>query len=79
MSYRRLHDAFVKNVGRSMAEELRNCRIIHAQCLLVEPDFYTMEDIAERAGFSSAGQMARTFSRFIGTSPSQYRKNNRFE
>ncbi len=76
MSYRRLHDAFVKNVGRTMAEELRNCRIKHAKKLLVEPDLFTMEDIAERAGFSSGGQMARVFSHFLGTSPSQYRKDH---
>ena len=79
MSYRRLHDAFVKHVGRTMAEELRNCRIKHAKRLLVEPDFFTMEDIAERAGFSSAGQMARVFSHFVGISPSQYRKDNSFK
>jgi LacI family transcriptional regulator len=79
MSYRRLHDAFVKHVDRTMAEELRRCRIEHAQRLLVEPELYIMEDIAERAGFSSAGQMARVFAHFLGTSPSQYRKDHTFE
>jgi LacI family transcriptional regulator len=79
MSYRRLHDAFVKHIGRTMAEELRRCRIEHAQRLLVEPDLYIMEDIAERSGFSSAGQMARVFAHFVGTSPSQYRKDHTFE
>lgn len=79
MSYRRLHDAFVKHIGRTMAEELRRCRIEHAQRLLLEPDMYIMEDIAERAGFSSAGQMARVFAHFLGTSPSQYRKDHTFE
>jgi LacI family transcriptional regulator len=79
MSYRRLHDAFVKHIGRTMAEELRRCRIEHAQRLLVEPEMYVMEDIAERAGFSSAGQMARVFSHFVGVSPSQYRKDHTYE
>jgi len=79
MSYRRLHDAFVKHVGRTMAEELRRCRIEHAQRLLVEPDMYIMEDIAERAGFSSAGQMARVFAHFVGISPSQYRKDHTYD
>jgi LacI family transcriptional regulator len=79
MSYRRLHDAFVKHIGRTMAEELRRCRIEHAQRLLVEPEMYIMEDIAERAGFSSAGQMARVFAHFVGKSPSQYRKDHTFE
>ena len=79
MSYRRLQDAFLKYVGRSIAEELRRCRIEHAQRLLVNPDFFTMEDIAERSGFSSAGHMGRTFTRDLGLSPSQYRKKNTFE
>lgn len=79
MSYRRLHDAFVKHVGHTMAEELRRCRIDHAKRLLVKPEMFIMEDIAERAGFSSAGQMARVFSHFLGYSPSQYRKDHMFE
>jgi len=79
MSYRRLHDAFVKHVGRTMAEELRRCRIDHAKRLLVESEMYIMEDIAERAGFSSAGQMARVFAHFLGTSPSKFRKDHTFE
>lgn len=79
MSYRRLHDAFVKHVGHTMAEELRRCRIEHAKRLLVEPELFIMEDIAERAGFSSAGQMARVFAHFLGTSPSQYRRDHTFE
>ena len=79
MSYRRLHDAFVKHIGRTMAEEMRRCRIEHAQRLLTEPEKYIMEDIAERAGFSSAGQMARVFAHFVGISPSQYRKEHTYE
>ncbi len=78
MSYRWLHDAFVKHVGHTMAEELRQCRIKHAQQLLLEPDRFTMEDIAERAGFSSASQMTRVFSRFLGIAPSSYRENHTF-
>ena len=79
MSYRRLHDAFVKHIGRTMAEELRRCRIEHAQRLLIDPEMFLMEDIAERAGFSSAGQMARVFAHFLGTSPSKYRKDHTFK
>jgi LacI family transcriptional regulator len=79
MSYRRLHDAFVKYTGRTMAVELRRCRIEHAQRLLIEPEKHLMEDIAERAGFSSAEQMARVFSRCLKVSPSQYRKTHTFD
>ncbi len=76
MSHRRLHDAFVSNVGRTMAEELRRCRIDHAQKLLASHEQAKLEDIAERSGFSSADQMGRVFSRYLGISPSQYRRNH---
>lgn len=79
MSYRRLQDAFNKHVGRTIAEELRRCRLDHAKRLLTNPDCLTMEDIAERAGFSSAGQMARVFSRTLGLSPSRYRREHLFK
>lgn len=79
MSYRRLQDAFTRHVGRTIAAELRRCRLDHAKRLLTQPDLFTMEDIAECSGFSSAGQMARGFSRFLGTSPSQYRKDHSFK
>jgi LacI family transcriptional regulator len=78
MSYRWLHDAFVKHVGHTMAEELRQCRIRHAKKLLAEPERFTMEDIAERAGFSSASQMTRVFSHFADITPSGYRKNHTY-
>lgn len=78
MSYRWLHDAFVKHVGHTMAEELRACRIKHAKKLLIEPERFTMEDIAERSGFSSASQMTRVFSNFVGVTPSAYRKKHTF-
>jgi LacI family transcriptional regulator len=79
MSYRWLHDAFVKHVGHTMAEELRQCRIKHAKQLLLAPDRFTMEDIAERAGFSSASQMTRVFTHFLGITPSDYRKTRTFK
>ncbi|MFA5688141.1 MAG: DNA-binding transcriptional regulator [Kiritimatiellales bacterium] len=78
MSYRWLHAAFQKHVGHTMAEELRNCRIRQAEKLLLDSARLKMEDIAEQAGFSSAGQMTRVFSHFRGVSPSNYRKKHTF-
>ena len=69
----------LKPIVLPVAEELRRCRIEHAQRLLVDPEMFLMEDIAERAGFSSAGQMARVFAHFLGTSPSKYREDHTFK
>jgi hypothetical protein len=37
------------------------------------------KNFAERASFSSAGQMACVFAHFLGYSPSQYCKDHTFE
>ncbi len=74
MSSRRLHDAFFKHVGRTMAEEITRRRLEHAQRLLEDPKRRKMEDIAERSGFTSADHMGKIFMRSLGVSPSSYRR-----
>lgn len=74
MSSRRLHDAFVQYVGRSMAEELSRRRLEHAQRLLEDPKKRKMEEVAERSGFTSADHMGKIFMRALGVSPSNYRR-----
>lgn len=74
MSSRRLHDAFLRHVGRTMAEEITRRRLEHAQRLLEDPKRRKMEEIAERSGFTSADHMGKIFSRALGLSPSNYRR-----
>ena len=74
MSSRRLHDAFVQHVGRSMAEELSRRRVEHAQRLLEDRERRKMEAIAESAGFTSADHMCKIFTRTLKISPSAYRR-----
>lgn len=74
MSSRRLHDAFLKHVGRTMAEEITRRRLEHAQRLLEDPKRRKMEEVAERSGFTSADHMGKIFMRALGVSPSIYRR-----
>lgn len=78
MSSRRLHDAFLQHVGRSMAEELTRRRLEHAQRLLEDPKRRKMEEIAETSGFTSADHMCKIFMRNLKTSPSAYRREKTF-
>lgn len=79
MSYRRLHDAFVRHTGRTVAEELTRRRVEHAQSLLAGRPRRKMEEVARLSGFSSADLMARVFSRTLGITPSAYRKTHQLK
>jgi len=76
MCARRLHDAFVKEIGRTIAMEIAYKRIEHAKKLLVQTDSKTFE-IAMLSGFSSELQMRKVFKRLLHTTPQTYRLTHR--
>ncbi|MGL5019966.1 MAG: AraC family transcriptional regulator [Luteolibacter sp.] len=73
MSDRRLHDAFVRHIGRSMHEELVERRVQHALRLVKQSD-RKLSDIAQNSGFKSPETMSRLFQRNLGHPPSHFRK-----
>ena len=73
MSYRRLHEAFVANVGRTMAGEIRRKRVEHAIQLLATTDF-KLGAIAEEAGFSDVNRFIKVFHGEKGINPGEFRK-----
>ena len=73
MSYRRLHDAFIKQIGHSIAEEITRKRLEHAQKLLEETDKKIIE-IAWLAGFTDHDRMGKVFRRQLGVNPASYRR-----
>jgi LacI family transcriptional regulator len=72
MSARRLHDAFVKYIGRSIYEEILDRRI---QCALkeIKKSDRKLWDISENSGFGSPEMMSRLFRRKLGQPPSAFR------
>lgn len=65
-----------KNItGMGITVYVNKKRTHKAKELLVSTNF-TVSHIAELSGFESIPHFYRTFKRFIGTSPSKYRKNN---
>ena len=73
MSYRRLHDAFVKHVGHSISDEILQHRLEYASKLMTETDD-KLEVIARASGFSSINHFGKAFLRKNRTTPSVFRK-----
>lgn len=72
MSGRRLHDAFLRHVGRSIAAELARRRVERVGQLLGDRKL-KLPAIATACGFSSANHLTRVFKRSTGTSPQSFR------
>jgi LacI family transcriptional regulator len=72
MSERRLHDAFVKYVKRSVYQEILGRRLSHAKALIIGTE-RKLWDIAEVSGFGSPEIMSRIFRRKTGHPPSYFR------
>ncbi|RYX82654.1 DNA-binding transcriptional regulator [bacterium] len=70
-----LERAFRHHVGRSPQEEIRQIRIKRIKQLLIETD-YSLERIAQLAGFEHPEYMMVQFKRITGQTPSQWRQNN---
>jgi LacI family transcriptional regulator len=73
MSRRRLHDAFVRALGRSVAEELTRLRVNHAKRLLSET-LAKLHEISSACGFNSEARLVIVFTRQTGMTPGEYRK-----
>ena len=72
MSRRRLHDAFIRFIGRSVADEVTRLRINHAKRMLAETD-NKHHQIASECGFSSESRLAVVFRRETGMTPGEFR------
>jgi AraC-like DNA-binding protein len=63
---------FKKATGLGFSEFLARARVENAKNLLADPGF-TINEVANRAGFGSLSQFNRTFQRYAGCSPKEYR------
>ena len=72
LSPSRFAAVFKQSLKTTPRQYLRNIRILNAQNLLSNPSL-TLDNIAERCGFSDAFHLSKTFKRINGTSPSDYR------
>ncbi len=67
-----LEQRFRKQLGRPPGEELRRVRFEAAARLLRETEL-NVNEVAARAGYSSAGYLCQTFQKMAGLTPKAYR------
>jgi AraC-like DNA-binding protein/mannose-6-phosphate isomerase-like protein (cupin superfamily) len=75
-SERSLRRAFVADTGMSWRRYLQESRLLKAMALLAESDL-SLLDISLAVGFDSASAFTRSFRRYAGESPSEYRRRVR--
>jgi LacI family transcriptional regulator len=76
ISARRLHDAFLEHVGKTLADVITQKRVEKAKRLLIETDRKGL-DIAFECGFPNDDRMGRVFMRELGITPMEFREKNR--
>lgn len=69
--WRRFHDVR----GRPISEEIALIRIEQVKQALIESD-ESHAVIARRYGYSSAGQLSRSFHKIVGMTPSEFRRKH---
>lgn len=72
INLRTLNRGILKNLGRSVAAELRQVRLRHARQLLLTTDL-TISEVAQQSGFANLLHFRRSFSRDSDASPRQWR------
>ena len=68
-----LSSRFHREVGMTLTDYINKTRVQQAEKLLRKTTL-SMQDIAEKCGFSDANYFTRTFKKINGLSPNQYRK-----
>lgn len=74
VSRRTLQIRFSHALGRSISDEMRRLRLSAIKARLADPEL-SIEQIASKTGFASAGALCHTFKRETGIAPSEFRKN----
>ncbi|HEU4344662.1 MAG TPA: helix-turn-helix domain-containing protein, partial [Candidatus Binatia bacterium] len=77
MSIRTFERVFTRELGRTPSKYIMQTRVEAARDQLERTD-HGLKQIAVACGFGSADVMRRSFARFVGMTPTQYRNKIRF-
>jgi len=64
---------FRAHYGLSIGEYIRNCRLNHAVKMIFS-NALRLADIAAESGFADHSHMTNCFRRYLGLTPSEYRR-----
>lgn len=70
-----LYKMFHTHLGSTVSEYINSKRVKKASELLINTDL-SVSEISERLGFSTQQYFSKTFKKYKGVSPVQFRKNN---
>lgn len=74
MSYHHLSHIFNDYIGENFIPYLTKCRLEHSKNLLINSED-KIEVIAKLCGFNESNTFIKTFKKYYGMTPGQYRKN----
>lgn len=74
MSVSAFYAGFKKATGQTPVDYKNLVCIKHAMRLLIDDNNYSIEEIADKLGFSSATYFRRTFKKIVGKSPREYKR-----
>lgn len=74
MSRRWLYTRFEKSFGCTPYEYVMRLRIDRAKQMLARPEPVTLREVVKACGFSNERHLRAAMTRFVGMSPSQYRR-----
>ena len=72
----KLNELFLRETSLTCLNYLTKIRIDLAKIMLANTEI-TITEIAQRVGYSDSNYFARTFKKQTGSSPSEYRKNDK--
>lgn len=80
LSYNKKYVSYIfkKHIGASIIEYLNTIRIQNA-CTMIEQGFTSVNDIADRCGYSDAQYFSKIFKAKMGIAPTQYIKKTQTE
>ncbi|MEM7087707.1 MAG: helix-turn-helix domain-containing protein [Bacteroidota bacterium] len=73
-----LSQVLSEHFGMNFPEFINSYRIDMAKQLVIDPNFnhYTIDAIAQEVGFKSKSSFYQSFKKFVGTTPSSYKKQH---
>lgn len=70
-----LNQMFIESLGDSVISYLRKIRL-RVATILLKDTYIPIGEVVERSGFNDIANFNRTFKKYIGETPGEYRKNN---
>ena len=69
-----LSSFFKEHTGKNVLDHINELRVTMVKNLLIETSL-NLTDIAENVGYTNSAVLIRSFKKYVGVTPGQYRKS----